>query len=87
MSESVSEKALVLDSAKVNQKIRRIAYEIFENNFKEKSFVLAGIDGQGDDITELHQAATKLLQSRRAMNKVAVRLAAMEAKWSTDRAE
>jgi len=47
----------------------------------------AGIDGQGDDITELHQAATKLLQSRRAMNKVAVRLAAMEAKWSTDRAE
>jgi pyrimidine operon attenuation protein/uracil phosphoribosyltransferase len=38
---------LILDSVKVNQKIRRIAYEIYENNFKEKVLVLAGIDGQG----------------------------------------
>jgi len=37
----------VLDAVKVNQKITRIAYEIFENNFKEKSIVIAGIDGQG----------------------------------------
>jgi len=37
----------VLDAAQVNQKITRIAYEIFENNFKEKSIVIAGIDGQG----------------------------------------
>jgi pyrimidine operon attenuation protein / uracil phosphoribosyltransferase len=45
MSDLVS--TLVLDTVKVKQKIRRIAYEIFENNFKEKSIVLAGIDGQG----------------------------------------
>ena len=37
----------VLDAVKVNQKITRIAYEIFENNFKEKSILIAGIDGQG----------------------------------------
>ncbi len=37
----------VLDAVKVNQKITRIAYEIFENNFKEKSIIIAGIDGQG----------------------------------------
>jgi pyrimidine operon attenuation protein/uracil phosphoribosyltransferase len=37
----------VLDAVKVNQKITRIAYEIFENNFKEKSIIVAGIDGQG----------------------------------------
>ena len=37
----------VLDAIKVNQKITRIAYEIFENNFKEKSIIIAGIDGQG----------------------------------------
>lgn len=53
MSELVSAKTLVLDSSKVNQKIRRIAYEIFENNFKEKSFVLAGIDGQGYSLAKL----------------------------------
>jgi pyrimidine operon attenuation protein/uracil phosphoribosyltransferase len=37
----------VLDAVTVNQKITRIAYEIFENNFKEKSIIIAGIDGQG----------------------------------------
>jgi len=37
----------VLDAVKVNQKITRIAYEILENNFKEKIIVIAGIDGQG----------------------------------------
>jgi len=46
MSE-VSEKSLVLNSIQVIQKIRRIAYEIYENNFSERSIVLAGIDGQG----------------------------------------
>jgi len=37
----------VLDAVQVNQKITRIAYEIFENNFKEKTIIIAGIDGQG----------------------------------------
>ena len=46
MSETL-QRNLVLDTANVNQKIKRIAYQIFENNFKEKILVLAGIDGQG----------------------------------------
>jgi pyrimidine operon attenuation protein / uracil phosphoribosyltransferase len=41
------EKSLILDSRQVKQKIRRMAFEIFENNFKEKQLILAGIDGQG----------------------------------------
>ncbi len=53
MSESVVEKSLILDTAKVGQKIKRIAFEIYENNFKEKSIVLAGIDGQGFAFAEL----------------------------------
>jgi len=45
---SVAEKInRVLDTEQVQQKITRIAYEIFENNFKEKTIVIAGIDGQG----------------------------------------
>jgi pyrimidine operon attenuation protein / uracil phosphoribosyltransferase len=47
MSQSVIEKNLILDSAKVVQKIKRMAFEIYENNFKEKTIALAGIDGQG----------------------------------------
>ncbi len=43
----IREKSLVLDAVQVSQKIKRIACEIYENNFSEKSIVLAGIDGQG----------------------------------------
>lgn len=43
----VSERSLILDAVQVKQKIRRMAYEIYENNFNEKTVVVAGIDGQG----------------------------------------
>lgn len=43
----VSERSLILDAVQVKQKIRRMAYEIFEHNFNEKSIVIAGIEGQG----------------------------------------
>jgi pyrimidine operon attenuation protein/uracil phosphoribosyltransferase len=43
----VSERSLILDSVQVKQKIRRMAYEIYEHNFNEKIVVVAGIDGQG----------------------------------------
>lgn len=49
----VEEKNLILDSRQVKQKIRRIAFEIYENNFKEKQLVLAGIDGQGYVLAKL----------------------------------
>lgn len=44
---TADKKSLVLNSKQLSQKIRRIAFEIYENNFSEKSIVLAGIDGQG----------------------------------------
>lgn len=49
----VSERTLILDAAQVKQKIRRIAFEIYEDNFKEKSIVIAGIDGQGYVLAKL----------------------------------
>jgi pyrimidine operon attenuation protein/uracil phosphoribosyltransferase len=47
MSTAIERKSLVLNTKQLSQKIRRIAFEIYENNFSEKSIVLAGIDGQG----------------------------------------
>ena len=35
-------KNLILEDGQVRQKIRRMAYEIFENNFDEKVIVIAG---------------------------------------------
>ena len=43
----VTDKTLILDTRQVKQKIKRMAYEIFEHNFKEKAIVIAGIEGQG----------------------------------------
>lgn len=43
----MEDKSLILNNAQVEQKIKRIAYEIYENNFKEKEIILAGIYDQG----------------------------------------
>jgi pyrimidine operon attenuation protein / uracil phosphoribosyltransferase len=40
-------KTLILNSKQIEQKINRIAYEIFENNYDEKEIVIAGIAANG----------------------------------------
>ena len=40
-------KTLILDSKQIQQKINRIAYELFETNFDEPTLYLVGISGQG----------------------------------------
>jgi pyrimidine operon attenuation protein / uracil phosphoribosyltransferase len=50
-----AEKTLVLNDEQIRKKISRMAYEIYENNFGEKSLVLAGIEGHGYVLAELLQ--------------------------------
>lgn len=64
MSE-VTEKTLVLNAKQVSQKIRRIAFEIYENNFSEKMVVLAGLEGQGYEFAKILE---KELQSISTLN-------------------
>ena len=40
-------KTPILNSKQIEQKINRIAYEIYENNYDEKDIVIAGIGGNG----------------------------------------
>ena len=49
----VSEKTLILDERQVKQKIKRMAFEIYEHNFNEKGIVIAGIEGQGYILAKL----------------------------------
>ena len=44
---------LVLNEKQVRQKISRIAYEIYENNYKEKKLVIAGITETGFNLAKL----------------------------------
>src|SRR5882724_10595275 len=63
MSMVAEKKSLVLTAKQVNQKIRRIAFEIYENNFSEKTIVLAGIDGQGYSFAKLLEKEIKAISS------------------------
>ena len=47
-----AENLLILDESQIDQKILRIAYEIFENNFEEKKIFIAGIQGPGFVLAE-----------------------------------
>lgn len=49
----ITEQTRILTEAQVRQIIRRIAFEIYENNFDEKSIVLAGVYDKGYFIAEM----------------------------------
>ncbi len=44
---------IILDEAQILQKIKRMAYEIFERHFNEKNLIVVGIFEQGYHLAEL----------------------------------
>jgi pyrimidine operon attenuation protein/uracil phosphoribosyltransferase len=48
-----AEKELILDHEQIFQKIKRISFEILENNLGEKELILAGITGGGYKLASL----------------------------------
>ena len=44
---------LLTNKVQIMQKIRRIAFEIYENNFEEQEMIIAGITGQGYAMAKL----------------------------------
>jgi pyrimidine operon attenuation protein/uracil phosphoribosyltransferase len=49
----MSQKIQLLDAAQANQKLTRLAYEMYEQNLGEKEIVLAGIADRGIDLAKL----------------------------------
>jgi pyrimidine operon attenuation protein/uracil phosphoribosyltransferase len=43
----IKENHIILDNTQINQKIKRIAYQIYESNSSEKEIIIAGIVGNG----------------------------------------
>jgi|TARA_B110000027_G_scaffold23416_1_gene25344 pyrimidine operon attenuation protein/uracil phosphoribosyltransferase len=43
----IAENNIILDNTQINQKIKRIAYQIYESNSSEKEVIIAGIVGNG----------------------------------------
>ncbi len=60
----------ILSQKQVFQKIRRIAFEIYEKNFEEQTLVLAGIDGGGAGF----DFATILAKEIQTISKIEVKI-------------
>ena len=47
------EKKQILDTCQIRQKIKRMAYEIYEQNYEVRELLIAGIDDMGLKLSEL----------------------------------
>ena len=64
---------LILEESQIQQKLKRIAFEIFENNTNEKELVIAGINGQGYILAqELTKILKRICSSRLTLVKVLI---------------
>ncbi len=45
-------KVKILSTQQIKQKLNRLAYEVYENNFSEKELLIVGIDGNGYKIAK-----------------------------------
>ncbi len=48
----MSEKVKILNTLQIDQKLNRLAFEIYENNFSEKELLIVGIDGNGYKVAQ-----------------------------------
>lgn len=62
------QKTLILNNKQIQQKINRIAYEIYENNFEEKELILIGIKGSGFTF------AQKIFDSLKSISNLKIKL-------------
>lgn len=61
----------ILTSEQTRQKIRRIAYEVYEQNFEERGIIVAGVMGEG------YAFAQRLVEELRAISPLDVQLAGL----------
>jgi pyrimidine operon attenuation protein/uracil phosphoribosyltransferase len=60
---------LILNAKQIQQKIDRIAYQVYENNFEEKEIIIAGIASRG------YVLAQKLAEKLKDITKIKIVLA------------
>ena len=54
-------KSRILDAKEISQKIKRLAWEIYEDNLKENEIVIVGISGRGEVLaSELSKVLNKI---------------------------
>jgi len=61
-------KVKILDTLQIKQKLSRLAYEVYENNFSEKELLIVGIEGNG------YKVATHLSDNLKAISPLKISL-------------
>lgn len=64
----MSNKVKILDKTQIQQKLNRLAYEVYENNFNEKSLLIVGIEGNG------YKVAAHLAEKLKEISKIKIQL-------------
>lgn len=64
----MSNKVKILDKTQIQQKLNRLAYEVYENNFDEKSLLIVGIEGNG------YKVAANLAEKLKEISKIKIQL-------------
>ncbi|MGZ4098000.1 MAG: phosphoribosyltransferase family protein, partial [Bacteroidia bacterium] len=64
----MSNKVKILDKVQIQQKINRLAYEVYENNFSEKSLLIVGIEGNG------YKVAASIADKLKEISKIKIQL-------------
>jgi pyrimidine operon attenuation protein / uracil phosphoribosyltransferase len=59
-------KVKILDTVQIGQKLNRLAFEVYENNFSEKEILVVGIEGNG------HKVATLLAKKLQEISPVKI---------------
>ena len=61
-------KLQILNTLQIRQKINRLAYEVYENNFAEKALLVVGIDGNG------YKVAAQLAEKIQEISSIKIKL-------------
>lgn len=64
----MSEKVKILNTLQIDQKLNRLAFEIYENNFSEKELLIVGIEGNG------YKVAMHLSERLKNISKIKINL-------------
>lgn len=64
----MSNKVKILDKTQIRQKLNRLAYEVYENNFHEKTLLIVGIEGNG------YKVAANLAEKLKEISKIKIQL-------------
>lgn len=66
-------KTEILNATQIQQKLNRLAYQVYENNFEEKELLIAGIEGNGYLVAKrICEVLKKVSKTKLTLGKISI---------------